>query len=173
MRKKAEFTSLPARCHRWNTDSRLCLQAHVTPCAFDGRDQGSHQRGTVHEDAEGCHTCQRCAPREGARDERHLSLSARDQTSVTSPMRHPRAPRKSRHSPLTSPRSASSPRGKETQADNRSISICVCRTALRHPVVSTSNAESVEVREDASEYPAAVSSASTVFVRCVRRNHVV
>ena len=82
----------------------------------------------------------------------HLSLSARDQTSVTSPMRHPRAPRKSRHSPVTSPRSASSsPRGKETQADNRSISMCVYRTALRHPVVSTSNAESFEVREDASE----------------------
>ena len=125
---------------------RSCL-ARDTSCAFDGRDQGSHQRGTAHDDAEGCHTGQRCPPREGARDERHLMFSARDQTSVTSPMRRTRVPRKSRRSPVTSPRSTSS----STQADNRIISIRVFRTALRHPFVSTSNAKSVEVREDASE----------------------
>ena len=121
--KEAEFTSRPERCHRWNTDTQLCLPARDTSCAFDGRDQGSHQRGTVHEDAEGCHTDQRCAPREGARSQRHLRFStgeetsvtspmcqrvttltwfsARDQTSVTSPMRHARVPRKSRRSPAT------------------------------------------------------------------------
>ena len=94
---------------------RSCL-ARDTSCAFDGRDQGSHQRGTAHDDAEGCHTGQRCAPREGARDEKHLMFSARDQTSVTSPMRHTRVPRKSRRSPVTRPRSASSsPRAKSVE----------------------------------------------------------
>ena len=38
-----------------------------------------------------------------------------------------------------------------TKGDSRIISICVHRTVHRHPVVSTSNAESVEVSEDASE----------------------
>ena len=33
---------------------RSCL-ARDTSCAFDGRDQGSHRRGTAHDDAEGCH----------------------------------------------------------------------------------------------------------------------
>ena len=67
-------------------------------------------------------------------------------------MRHTRVPRKSRRSPVTRPRStSSSPRGRETQADDQIISVRVYRTALRHPVVSTSNAKSVEVREDASE----------------------
>ena len=38
-----------------------------------------------------------------------------------------------------------------TEGDSRSISIRVHRTVPRHPVVSTSNAESVEAGEDASE----------------------
>ena len=53
-------------------------------------------------------------------------------TFVTSPMRRPRMPRKPRRPSATSPRSASfSPRGRETQADNRIISIREHRTALR------------------------------------------
>ena len=42
--------------------------------------------------------------------------------------------------------------------DSRSISIRVHRTALRHLIVSTSNAESVELVEDASELSARASS---------------
>ena len=121
---------------------RSCL-ALDTSCTFDGRDQGSDQGRIAHDDAERCHADQRCAPREGARGERHLRFSVRELTFVTSPMRRPRMPRKPRRSSATSPRSASSsPRGRETQADNRIISIRVHRTALRHPVVSTSNADS-------------------------------
>ena len=75
------------------TLDRVLLQpARDTTCAFLARDQGPHQRGIAHEDAEGCHTDQRCAPREGARGERDLRFSARDQTSVTSLMRHTRLP---------------------------------------------------------------------------------
>ena len=40
---------------------------------------------------------------------------------------------------------------KRNAEDNRIILIRVYRTTLRHPVVSTSNAKSVKVREDASE----------------------
>ena len=133
-------------------DRVLCQPARDTSCAFDAGDQRSHQRGIANEDTERCHTDQRCVPREGARCERQLRFSARDQTSVTSPMRHPRASKKQGHSLATSSRSAScSLRGRETHADNRIISIRVHRTALRRPVVSTSNAESVEVGEDASD----------------------
>ena len=128
-----------------------CL-ARDTSCASDAGDPGPHQRGIAPEDSERCHTDQRCAPREGARGESHLRFPAREQTFVTSPMRHPRPSRKRGPLPATSSRSASSsPRRRETQADNRTISIHVHSTAPRHPVVSTSNVESVEVGEDASE----------------------
>ena len=40
---------------------------------------------------------------------------------------------------------------KQERRDSRISSIRAHRTALRHPVVSTSNAKSVEVGEDASE----------------------
>ena len=81
---------------------------------------------------------QRCAPREGARGDRHLRFSVRDLTFVTSPMRRPRMPRKPRRPSATSPRSASSsPRGRETQADNRIISIRVHSTALQTRTVQS------------------------------------
>ena len=95
----------------------------------------------------GCHTDQRCAPREGARGERHWRFSAEDQASVTSPMRHPRQVHEARllH------------QEERTQADNRIISIRVHRTALRHPVVSTSNAEPVRSKRS----PPSTSSTSS------------
>ena len=80
----------------------LWQRARDTSCAVDGTDQGSHQRGIAHEDAERCHTDQRGVPRQ-----RHLRFSARDQTSVTSPVRHTRVPRKSKRSPATGSRSVS------------------------------------------------------------------
>ena len=85
------------------------LHVTVQPLTVETKD--AINEGTAHDDAEGCHTDRRCAPREGARGQRHLRFSARDQTSVTSPMRHTRVPRKSRRSPATGSRSVSfSPR---------------------------------------------------------------
>ena len=57
---------------RRTPDRVLWLPARDTTCAFHARDLRSHQRGIAHEDAEGCHTDQSCAPRRGARGERHL-----------------------------------------------------------------------------------------------------
>ena len=64
-----------------------------------------------------------------------LRTSACKQTSVTSPRCRTGVPRKSGHD----------------EGDSRTISIRVHSTVPRHLVVSTSNAESVEVSEDASE----------------------
>ena len=41
-------------------DRVLWQRARDTSCAFDGRDQGSDERGIAHEDAERCHADQRC-----------------------------------------------------------------------------------------------------------------
>ena len=64
-----------------------------------------------------------------------LRISARKQTPITSPRCHTRMQRKSGM----------------TKGDSRVISIRVHRTVPRHPVVSTSNEESVKVGEDACE----------------------
>ena len=81
---------------------------------FDAGDQGSHQRGSAHEDAEVCHTDQQG----GGLHEAEMLEVLRGAT--------------------------------QERRDSRIISIRVHRTALRHPILSTSNAESVEVGEDAS-----------------------
>ena len=66
-------------------------RARDTSCAFDGRDQGSDQRGIAHDDAERCHADQRCAPREGARgaDSRHVSDAPPKNAEETKGARRP------------------------------------------------------------------------------------
>ena len=102
---------------------------------FDGRDQGSHQREIAHE------KCRKMPHRSTWRAQKRctrqscLRISACNQTSVTSPRCHTGMPCKSGI----------------TKGDSRIISTRVHRTVPRHPVVSKSNTESVEVGEDASE----------------------
>ena len=93
---------------------------------FDAVDQGSHQRGSGYEDAEGCHTDQQGVAAESHEAEMLEVLSARTDP-VTSPTCYTGTPRQ------------------PNQLDTRTPQLSVILSC------PTSNTESVEVGEDASE----------------------
>ena len=98
----------------------------------------------VLEDAEGV-TLINTACLEGCTRQRCLRFSVREQTAVASPRCYTGTCRVARQ---IVPHLISST---QERRDSRFLSLRVHRTALRHPIVSTSNSESVEVGEDASE----------------------
>ena len=78
-----ELYQQDVNCGMRTPDRVLWQSARDISRAFDAGDEGLRQRDD-HEDAEEKHA-DRCAPREGARGERRLWFSGREQTSVTLP----------------------------------------------------------------------------------------
>ena len=88
-----------------------------TSCAFDARDQGLHQRSV------------RLMPetKDAINEESLMRFSVRDQTSVTSPMRHPRTPKNATLINAARPKRVHEAEMLEdSQRDNTDLKACAC-----------------------------------------------
>ena len=83
-----------SRCMTIEANRRIVSD---TSCASHAGDQGSHQQGVAHEDAERCHADQRDVPRKRYTKQNCVRISACEQTSVASPRCHTGMPRESGH----------------------------------------------------------------------------